>query len=156
MDINITNKKCWQCGVKIYICQRPINFITMVKSSKKKIRMEFEIKASPSMLFNYISSPSGLSQWFCNDVDIYNNFYKFKWDGDEVIAELLKKVALKGIKFRWKDAHIDEYFELEIQQDELTDDVALVVTDFVEPEDEKNSILLWENQVHELKTLLGG
>lgn len=128
----------------------------MVKSSKKKIRMEFEIKASPSMLFNYISSPSGLSQWFCNDVDIYNNFYKFKWDGDEIIAELLKKVALKGVKFRWKDAHIDEYFELEIQQDELTDDVALVVTDFVEIEDEKNSILLWENQVHELKTLLGG
>ncbi len=128
----------------------------MVKSSKKKIRMEFEIKASPSMLFNYISSPSGLSQWFCNDVDIYNNFYKFKWDGDENIAELLKKTPLKGVKFRWKDTHVDEYFEFEIQQDELTDDVALVVTDFVEPIDEKNAILLWENQVHELRTLLGG
>lgn len=128
----------------------------MVKSVKKKIRMEFEIKASPSMLFNYISSPSGLSQWFCNDVDIYNNFYKFKWDGDENIAELLKKTALKGIKFRWKDSHPDEFFEFEIQQDELTDDVALVVTDYVDAAEEKNSILLWENQVHELRTLLGG
>ncbi len=128
----------------------------MVKSVKKKIRMEFEIKASPSMLFNYISSPSGLSQWFCNDVDIYNNFYKFKWDGDENIAELLKKTALKGIKFRWKDSHPDEFFEFEIQQDELTDDVALVVTDYVDAGEEKNSILLWENQVHELRTLLGG
>jgi uncharacterized protein YndB with AHSA1/START domain len=128
----------------------------MVKSVKKKIRMEFEIKASPSMLFNYISSPSGLSQWFCNDVDIYNNFYKFKWDGDENIAELLKKTALKGIKFRWKDSHPDEFFEFEIQQDELTDDVALVVTDYVDASEEKNSILLWENQVHELRTLLGG
>jgi len=128
----------------------------MVKSSKKKIRMEFEIKASPAMLFNYISSPSGLSQWFCSDVDIYNNFYKFKWDGDENIAELLKKQVNKGIRFRWKDSHIEEYFEFEILQDELTDDVALVVTDFVEPSDEKNTILLWENQVHELRTLLGG
>jgi uncharacterized protein YndB with AHSA1/START domain len=128
----------------------------MVKSSKKKIRMEFEIKASPAMLFNYISSPSGLSQWFCSDVDIYNNFYKFKWDGDENIAELLKKQANKGIRFRWKDSHIDEYFEFEILQDELTDDVALVVTDFVDTSEEKNTILLWENQVHELKTLLGG
>jgi uncharacterized protein YndB with AHSA1/START domain len=128
----------------------------MVKSSKKKIRMEFEIKASPAMLFNYISSPSGLSQWFCSDVDIYNNFYKFKWDGDEKIAELLKKQANKGIRFRWKDSHIDEYFEFEILQDELTDDVALVVTDFVDTSEEKNTILLWENQVHELRTLLGG
>ncbi len=128
----------------------------MVKSSKKKIRMEFEIKASPAMLFNYISSPSGLSQWFCSDVDIYNNFYKFKWDGDENIAELLKKQANKGIRFRWKDSHIDEYFEFEILQDELTDDVALVVTDFVDTSEEKNTILLWENQVHELRTLLGG
>ncbi len=127
-----------------------------MKSSKKKIRMEFEIKASPAMLFNYISSPSGLSQWFCSDVDIYNNFYKFKWDGDENIAELLKKQANKGIRFRWKDSHIDEYFEFEILQDELTDDVALVVTDFVDPSEEKNTILLWENQVHELRTLLGG
>lgn len=128
----------------------------MVKSLKKKIRMEFEVKASPAMLYNYISSPSGLSQWFCSDVDIYNNFYKFKWDGDENIAELLKKTASKGIKFRWKESHPDEYFEFEIQQDELTDDVALVVTDFVDLDEEKNTILLWENQVHELKTLLGG
>lgn len=128
----------------------------MVKSTKKKIRMEFEIKASPAMLFNYISSPSGLSQWFCNDVDIYNNFYKFKWDGDENIAEMLKKTVNKGIKFRWKDSHPEEFFEFEIQQDELTDDVALVVVDFVEPSEEKNSMLLWENQVHELRTLLGG
>ncbi len=128
----------------------------MGKSNKKKIRMEFEIKASPAMLFNYISSPSGLSQWFCNDVDIYNNFYKFKWDGDESIAELLKKVVNKSIKFKWKDLSDEEYFEFEILQDELTDDVALVVTDHVEAIDEKNSILLWENQVHDLKTLLGG
>ena len=71
----------------------------MAKSTKKKIRMEFEIKASPAMLFNYISSPSGLSQWFCNDVDIYNNFYKFKWDGDESIAELLKKTQHKRIRY---------------------------------------------------------
>jgi uncharacterized protein YndB with AHSA1/START domain len=132
------------------------NYLAMVKSTKKKIRMEFEVKASPTMLFNYISSPSGLSQWFCNDVDIYNNFYKFKWDGDENIAELLKKHPNKSMKFRWKDSHPEEFFEFEILQDELTDDVALVVTDFVDASEEKNTMLLWENQVHELRTLLGG
>ena len=118
--------------------------------------MEFEVKASPPMLFNYISTPSGLSQWFCTDVDIYNNFYKFKWDGDENVAEMIKRSPNKSIKFRWKDAKADEYFEFEIIQDELTDDVALVITDFVDPAEEENARQLWDNQVHDLKTLLGG
>lgn len=125
-------------------------------SKKKKIRLEFDIRVSPAMLYNYITTPSGLSQWFCNDVDIYNNLYKFKWDGDENVAEMLKKNPNKFIKFRWRDSKPDEYFEFEIQQDELTDDVALVITDFVEPSEERNAAALWENQVHELKTLLGG
>lgn len=125
-------------------------------SKKKKIRLEFAVKSSPAILYNSISSPSGLSTWFADDVDIYNNNYKFKWDGDEQIAELIKKTANKGIKFRWKDAKADEYFEFEIIQDELTDDVALVITDFVEEVDEANATQLWDSQVHELKMSLGG
>ncbi|MES2690051.1 MAG: START-like domain-containing protein [Bacteroidota bacterium] len=125
-------------------------------SKKKKIRLEFAVKSSPAILYNSISSPSGLSTWFADDVDIYNNNYKFKWDGEEQIAELIKKTANKGMKFRWKDAKADEYFEFEIIQDELTDDVALVITDFVEETDEANATQLWDSQVHELKMSLGG
>lgn len=125
-------------------------------SNRKKIRLEYPIKSSPAILYNSISSPSGLSTWFADDVDIYNNNYKFKWDGDEQIAEMLKKVTNKSIKFKWKSASAEEYFEFEIIQDELTDDVALVVTDFVDEADENNAIQLWDSQVHELKTSLGG
>jgi uncharacterized protein YndB with AHSA1/START domain len=127
----------------------------MAATKKKKIRLEFEIKSSPSMLYNCISSPSGLASWFADDVDIYNNLYKFKWNKDEQIAEVLKKTVNKCIKFKWKDSRPDEYFEFEIIQDELTDDVALVITDFVDPADERNATQLWESQVHELKTSLG-
>jgi uncharacterized protein YndB with AHSA1/START domain len=127
----------------------------MAVSKKKKIRLEFEIKSSPAILYNCISTPSGLSQWFADDVDIYNNLYKFKWNKDEQIAEMLKKTVNKSIKFKWKDSKPDEYFEFEIVQDELTDDVALVITDFVDPADEKNAMQLWDSQVHELKSSLG-
>lgn len=126
-------------------------------TKRKKIRLEYPVKSSPRMLFNCISTPSGLSQWFADDVDIYNNNYKFKWDKDEQIAELLKKNENKMIRFRWKDAaNPDEFFEFEIIQDELTDDVALVVVDFVDIIDEQNAVRLWDSQVHELKTSLGG
>lgn len=124
-------------------------------TKKKKIRLEFPIKASPSLLYNYISTPSGLSQWFADDVDIYNNFFKFKWGKDEQVAEVIKKAANKGIKFKWRDGAEEEYFEFEIIQDELTDDVALVITDFVEAVDEKNTTQLWDSQVHELRMSLG-
>lgn len=125
-------------------------------TKRKKIRMEFEVKASPALLFNYISSASGLSEWFADDVDLYNNTYKFKWDKDEQIANMVKKQNNKSIKFQWSEGNPEEYFEFEIVQDELTDDVALVVTDFVDESDEENARQLWESQVHELRMNLGG
>ncbi|MEI6879726.1 MAG: SRPBCC domain-containing protein [Bacteroidetes bacterium] len=127
----------------------------MTSTNKLKIRLEYGVRTSPALLFNYISSPSGLSNWFCNDVDVYNNQFKFKWDSEENIAELIKKVNNKMIRFRWLDSKPDEYFEFEIIVDELTDDVALVITDFVIPEDEKNISSLWDSQVHDLKASLG-
>jgi uncharacterized protein YndB with AHSA1/START domain len=127
-------------------------------SKKKKIRLEFDIKTSPSLLYNYISSPSGLSKWFCHDVDVNNHRYIFKWDdhGDQSTAELIKAVPNKFVKFRWANANDDEYFEFEIVHDDITNDTALVIIDFIEPGEEKNTTQLWENQVHELKLLLGG
>lgn len=127
-------------------------------SKRKKIRLEFDIRTSPSLLYNYISNPSGLSQWFCHDVDVKNHSYIFKWDdfGDQSVAELIKAVPNKYVKFRWENAKEEEYFEFEIVHDEITNDTALVIIDFIEPEDEKNTAQLWENQVHELKMLIGG
>jgi hypothetical protein len=107
------------------------------------------------MLYNYISTPSGLSQWFSDDVDIYNNFYKFKWGNDEQVAEVLRKTSNKAIKIKWRDTPDEEFFEFEIVQDELTDDVALVITDFVDANDEKNASQLWDSQIHELKMNIG-
>lgn len=124
-------------------------------TKKVKLRLEYPIKASPALLYNYISTPSGLSEWFADDVDLYNNQYKFKWGNDEQVAEVVKKSNNKYIKFRWIDSPVDEYFEFEIVVDELTDDVALIVTDFVDPTDQANAAQLWESQIHELKMSLG-
>jgi uncharacterized protein YndB with AHSA1/START domain len=124
-------------------------------TKRKKIRLEFPVKASPTLLYNYLSSPSGLSEWFADDVDLYNNQYKFKWDKDEQTADLVKKSPNKYVKFHWVDSHPDEFFEFEIVQDELTDDVALVVTDFVDESDIENASQLWESQIHDLKICIG-
>ena len=124
-------------------------------TKRKKINMEFEIKSSPNILFNYISSPSGLSEWFADDVNVKNKTYTFFWDGEEISAEIIKKINGKNVRFKWEDTDEDEYFEMEVKQDELTNDIALVVTDFVNEDEVEETEMLWESQINDLRTAIG-
>jgi uncharacterized protein YndB with AHSA1/START domain len=118
--------------------------------------LEFEVKSSPSILFGYISSPSGLGEWFAKDVNVQNGKFKFTWDDSDSVAQIVKVIANKSIRFKWQDAPQDEYLEFEIVQDELTNDVAIIITDFVDDKEIKEATMLWETQVQDLKAALGG
>jgi uncharacterized protein YndB with AHSA1/START domain len=125
-------------------------------TKRKKISLEYEIKSSPNILFNYISTPSGLSEWFSDNVNVKSNHYTFFWEGEERTAEIMKKVNGKNIRLRWDDVEDEEeYFELEIKQDDITGDVALVITDFIHESDEEEIAMLWENQVNQLRAAIG-
>ncbi|MSQ79734.1 MAG: SRPBCC domain-containing protein [Flavobacteriaceae bacterium] len=122
---------------------------------KKKLRMEFEVRGSAASLFPYISSPSGLAEWFCKDVNVRGEEFRFKWEGEERTAKVVKKTMNKNIKFHWIDSETEEYFELELEKDDITGDMALVVTDFAKPGEEKETEQLWESQIHDLMLSLG-
>ena len=126
-------------------------------SKKIKFEMEFPIKVSQKLLFQYISTPSGLSEWFADNVNSRGEIFIFIWDGSEESAKLIKKINPEKIQFQWlEDEDSDYYFELRIQFDEITKDVSLIVTDFAESDDEvEESKLLWTNQIADLKMVLG-
>ena len=126
-------------------------------STKVKYEMEFPIQASPSLLYQYISTPSGLSEWFADNVNSRGEIFTFIWEGSEEQAKLLSKKSGERIKLRWLDDEDEPYFfELRIQVDEITKDVSLMITDFAEDEDEiKEGKMLWENMVTDLKHVLG-
>ena len=126
-------------------------------SDKVKFEMEFPIKASQKLLFQYISTPSGLSEWFADNVNSRGEIFIFIWDGSEEEAKLLQKTNGEKIKFQWIDDETTNYFfEFRIQFDEITKDVSLIVTDFAEDEDEvEESKLLWTNHISDLKMVLG-
>ncbi len=122
----------------------------------EKIELEYILKVSPKLLYNRISSPSGLSEWFADDVLFKDNIYTFVWNGSEEKAELLSKKSLVYIRFRWLEHDDDDtYFEFKIETHELSNDITLFVTDFVEENEKEESIILWETQVNNLKTALG-
>ena len=108
------------------------------------------------MLYARLSTPSGLSEWFADDINIRQNIYTFIWEGTEQQAELLSKKENQQIKFRWiDDDEEDYYFEFQIQKDELTGEVALIITDFAEEDDKEDAIELWNTQISNLKHTLG-
>lgn len=123
---------------------------------KVKYEMEFPIKASPSLLYQYISTPSGMSEWYADNVNSRGEFFTFIWDGSEEKAKLLGKKTNERIKFRWMvDEESDYYFELRIEVDEITKDVSLMITDYAEEDEVEEGKMLWENMISELKQILG-
>ena len=125
---------------------------------KVKYELEFPITSSPQLLYQYISTPSGLSEWFADNVNSRGEFFTFIWDDSEEKARLSSKKSGEKVKFRWIDDENNDgeyYFEMRILVDEITKDVSLLVVDFAEEEDVQESKQLWENQVSDLKHVLG-
>lgn len=125
---------------------------------KIKFEMEFPIHASPQLLFQYISTPSGLSEWFADNVNSRGEVFTFIWDDSEEKAKLLSKKSGERIRFRWLDDEEDGesyYFEIRIQVDEITKDVSLIVTDHIHEDEVDEAKMLWENQISDLKQVLG-
>jgi len=124
---------------------------------KIKFEIEIAIKASPKMIYQYISSPSNLQEWFADKVNSRGKVFSFVWEGEEEIADLVIKKADERIRFKWVESEDDDsFFEMKIQVDALTKDVSLIVTDFADDEDDvEEAKQLWESQIEELKHTIG-
>ena len=123
---------------------------------KNKYQLEFSLNVSPNILFSRLSTPGGLAEWFADDIKVNDNVYTFVWNEVEQDAKLLQKRNNKYIRFKWmEDEDKQSYFEFRIHKDELTGDVALIITDFADDGETEDAIELWDTQIEELKHKLG-
>jgi len=119
----------------------------------KKLELEYIMNCSPKVLYNRLSSASGLAEWFADDVSVKGRKFIFTWDKAPQEAELIINRENQLVRFQWIEDK--QYFEFKISQDELTSDVALFITDFVEEEDFEEQRWLWDSQVNKLKQVVG-
>jgi hypothetical protein len=88
-----------------------------------------------------------LPQWFADDVSVRDQIYTFTWDDEKQNAKLVAVKENKLVRFKWLDDEPQCYFEMEILQDELTNDVALSITDFATEETIAERKQIWDNQI---------
>ena len=125
--------------------------------SKKKIMysVEFPIRCSPAILYEFLSTPVGLQEWFADKVDQRDNKFYFTWNGSTDTADILEHVENEFIRYRWGHTGKDEFFEFSIEQSPVTNETILRITDFADKNDLKDQERLWNSQVSDLKHRIG-
>ena len=126
-----------------------------MKMSKQLYTLEYPVRCSPSILFEFLSTPAGLQEWFADKVDERDNVFFFSWNGSSQKAEVLESQEEKFIRFHWLDAPKEEYFEFSIEKSEITNQTILIVKDFAEKKEVKDQSMLWDYQVKDLFHRIG-
>ena len=122
----------------------------------EKYTLEYTFKSSPRVLFSRISTVGGLSEWFADDVSINGDKYTFTWDGVEQFAKKVSSKDQSYVRFKWLDDEDEKtYFEFKISIDDITGDVALLITDFAYEDEQEDAINLWEAQIDDLHAIIG-
>ncbi len=124
-------------------------------SKKVLYTLEYPVRCSPAILFEFLSTPAGLQEWFAEEVDERDGVFSFSWNGTTDKAQLLEQEENKFIRFHWEHSAKGEYFEFSIEKSEVTNQTILIVKDFAEKKDIKDQSQLWEYQVKDLFHRIG-
>ncbi|MBA3829242.1 MAG: ATPase [Taibaiella sp.] len=124
-------------------------------TKKKMYSLEFPVRCSPTILYEFLSTPVGLQEWFADKVDQKDNTFHFNWNGSTDIAEIVEEIENESIMYRWDYQADDEFFEFRIEQSPVTNETILRITDFADKTDLKDQQQLWNSQVSDLKHRIG-
>jgi uncharacterized protein YndB with AHSA1/START domain len=122
-----------------------------------KFELEYTMNCSAKVLFSRLSTPEGLSEWFAENVNVDGDLFTFFWNNSESKARLSAIKDNKMVRFEWVNLENEDenFFEFNMYTDELTGDLALIISDFAEPNEKNDSVNLWDSQIADLKRLLG-
>lgn len=124
--------------------------------AKEVFEIDYVIKSSPRILYDFLKLPTHLSQWFCDSCDNNLNEYIFKWKEYDERAILIDDISEEIVAYRWIDSDEDEFFEFAISKNEISGDTVLTISDFAEPNEVEDQLDWWENQIVKLRRVLGG
>lgn len=124
---------------------------------RTKYTLEFLFRASPAILYEFLTSPTCLVRWFADEVDVNREVYEFKWNGYPEYAELIEDIEEEVVKFHWLDSDEEgEFLEFRITESPVTSETILEVTGFCDEDEIDDQKILWNTQVKRLVKECGG
>ena len=136
--------------------------IKLANMAKTKFAYEYEINASKKMLYPYLTTASGLSQWFADDVNIdEDGYFNFIWDGEDHKAKLVSHRTNSYVKFVYllpdqTEGEDPDWLEFKIDMNELTETSFIKVHEYSDFDDKEEQAELWEGLLLALKVIVGG
>lgn len=125
-------------------------------AKKQLYSLEYPIKCSPTILYGFLSTASGMQEWFADKVTERDDVMSFSWSGgtpDQ--AKIIEQEEDKFVKYQWLHEPADEYFEFSIEKAEISNQTILIIKAFAEKNDIKDDSLVWDHQVKDLFRRLG-
>lgn len=117
-----------------------------------KFTMEFIFRASPTILYQFLTTPACLIRWFCDEIDIQGETFTFMWNDTEEVAELVMDHEDELVKFKWEDAPSEEeYLEFKMYKSPVTGETILEVTDFCDDDEIEDQKQYWVSQLEKLR-----
>lgn len=122
-----------------------------------KVEFEYLLKTSNKVLYNFLSTPDGLQEWFADKVNYkQNGEFEFNWDDELATAKIVSKRNNESVVFEFTDEEREgNTLEFKINTDPLTRDLALQIADYCLDDDQKSNRQLWDFLINNLKTKLG-
>lgn len=122
-----------------------------------QVNLEFIFRASPTIIYRFLTTPSTLIRWFCDEVDITGDVFTFIWEGAPEVAHLIDDIEDERLRFKWEDADDeDEYLEFRMTKSPVTGETVLEITDYCDDDEVEDIRQLWTAQLKQLKQETGG
>ena len=124
---------------------------------RKKYTFEYLFKASPAILYQFLTDPPCLIRWFCDEVDVHLEVYTFKWGEIEESAYVVDDFEEELIRLHWERAESDdEHLEFRIFTSDVTDQTILHISDYCEADEVEDQRRYWDALVTRLRLVCGG
>lgn len=125
----------------------------------KRVRLDLEyiFKASPTILYTFVTTPECLIRWYCDEVSIQNDHFDFSWSNSSEAAYLEDDIEDERVRFVWEDAEDpEEYLEFKFYKAEITNETIMEITDFCDDDEVVEVTDMWNSLITALKKESGG
>lgn len=118
--------------------------------------IEFLFRASPTILYKFLTTPACLVRWFCDAVDVREDEFVFEWSGSQEVALVIDDIEEERLRFKWEEAPDNEFLEFRFEISPVTNETILIIKDFCDADEVEDQKKLWTSQIDMLRRETGG